>query len=497
MKQGLIKKLFSIETVLIIFIFAGIFFRFYNLAIPLQGDEVIYGIASMKFHQESYEAGKDYVLEHPPLGKWLVGLPSKFIDANYDTFKLLGKDMFVWAYMGYDALGKNYVALRTMVAVGGVLSLILIFLIARKLFGTTAALWSTALASLSFELVGFSRMIFMETPMILFSLLTLYVYLHYLDSSNKKRILYLGLFFISLVATLLTRHIQPLFLLPIFAVCQFALNKNLKENLYVLLFLGLSYYLVFHIIFPQDIIGYGGSRFGYSSIFGFFSFKLFDVVMSLLVRNSLLFLASLCSLGYIGYKIVNKKQKMELNPVLIFFIMSAAMFSILSFPLPRHYIFMFIPLYILGGYALHYASKNRILKLGLVALAIVNVGMLAFYSPQFLTYTNFGISGFESVPNAYDQFSNLRNRLNALNDTERLVTNDPNLLIFFESQKMPIPPAVEPVCNNATISTLDLDNITVLYAPHSSKLDFENDPYICPLFKSKLLESSNVRIIEL
>ncbi len=491
-----LKKILKIEFLLIFLIVFGVFFRFYQLDTVLLGDEVIYGISAMKFHQESFTAGKDYVLEHPPLGKWLVGLPSKFIDADYSSLKLLGKDLFVWSYMAYDPLMKNFEAIRTMEAIGGVISVILIFLISRKLFGFRAALWSTLLASLSFEMIGYSRIIYMETPMIMFVLLTLFLYINYLKSAGKKRTMFLGLFVTSLICTLLTRQIQPLFLIPIFTVAQFYINRNLKENIYFLLFLGISYFMVFHVIFPFDILSYGPGRYGESSVFSLVSFKTFSVIAHTLFRNSLIFTASLIALAYVAFK-SGKKIKEEIHPtILIFFALSFLIFSFLSFPLPRHYIFMFLPLFIAGGYALNKISENKIVAAGLVLLVLINIVQLFQFSPNFLTYTNFGVDSFQvlSSESSQDVSKGLNTATNS--NSSRIMSNDMNTLIFFNGEKLPITPALEETCNNQTINSMDVRDLTIVYVKHSNTFNFMTDPYVCPLLKEKLA-ASNAILIEI
>ena len=492
------KRFLRVEIILVILILAGIFLRFYNLDVPLHGDEVIFGISALKLHHQGFEAGRDFVAEHPPLGKWFVGLPSEFINADYDSLKLLGRDMFVWSYLAYNPLANNFVAMRAMEAIMGTTALFLIFLITRRLFGFTPALWSTTLAALSFEMVGYSRVIFMESPMILFALLSLFLYINYLNFSGKKRHLYFGLFFISLTATLLTRHIQPLFLLPIFAVSQFFVNRhNLKENIYFLLFVGISYYLVFHVIFPQDILGFGQSRFGYSGPLGFISFKVFSVIGHLIFRNSFLFLAGLIAMGYVTTQIVRKKLTDKIHPaIIIFFVLAFLIFSSLSFTLPRHYIFMFLPLYIFGGYALHKVSNNKILLVGLLLLAVINAVQLVQSSPDFLTYTNFGLDKFQSFPTAASE--ELENRLNILNEEKAsaVMTNDVNVLIFFKGKAIPMTPALDIMCTNSTVSSLDLDNLTVLYVPHSSKFNFIDDQFVCGFLRLRVVEEG-VKVLEI
>lgn len=494
----LFKKVIRVEILLIILILFGIFFRFYNLGVPLTGDEIIFGVGAMKFHQQGFEAGKGFVKEHPPLGKWIIGLPAKFIDADYKPLKLLSEDMFVWGYMAYDALGRNFVAMRAVEAILGVISLFLIFLISRQLFGTSAAVWSATLAALSFEMVGYSRVIFMESPMIVFTFLTLFLYINYLKSSGNKRYVYLGLFILSLTTTLLTRHIQPLFLLPIFAVSQFLINHDMKENIYFALFLALSYYMVFHVIFPQDILSFGQSRFGYSGVTGFIAFKMFSVIGHLIFRNSILFLASLIAIGYVGYQILQKKidYKTIHSVIVVFFVLAFLIFSFLSFPSPRHYIFMFLPLYIIGGYALSQVTKNKIILGIIFLLAVINAAQLVQNSPDFLSYTNFGLEGFQSLPGT--TFEELQTRLDTLKEenVSMLMTNDLNLLIYFNGEKSALTPALETLCTNEIIQSLYVENLTLLYAPHSPKYNFNTDPFVCPLLKEKVIKSG-VKILEL
>ncbi len=496
MALGLLKKIPLLEVSLVILILFGVFFRFYNLNVPLNGDEVIFGISAIKTHQQSFEAGKDYVKEHPPLGKFIIGLPSIFIEADYEPLKLLGPDMFVWGYAAYDALSKNYVAIRVMEAVEGVAALFLIFLIGNRLFGLRAAIWSTVVASLSFEMVGYSRVIFLENSLVVFALLTLLLYLNYIKSAGKKRFLYLGLFFVSITATLLTRHIQPLFMLPIFAISQFVVNKDIKENIYFLILLGAAYYLVFTIIFPQDIIGFGQSRFGFSNALGFFSFRMHTVMGHLILRNSFLFLAALVASSYLVYRHASKKEKFDVHPtIIVFFILSFIIFSVLSFTLPRHYIFMFLPLYLISGYALDKITAHKILLWLVLAIAAFNVVQLAQTSPYFLTYSNFGFEQFQSFPN--EEAALLEKRLEILNSegTTFVISNDFNTLAFFKGDKAALPPSLGETCSNETMNSLNVGGATVLYVSSGKGLNFDNDPYICPLFKEKVA-ASNVKIIE-
>ncbi|MBI2543292.1 MAG: phospholipid carrier-dependent glycosyltransferase [Candidatus Aenigmarchaeota archaeon] len=490
-----LKRFVRIDILLVVLILVGVFFRFYQLDTHLLGDEVIYGIASMKFHRESFDAGKNYVREHPPLGKWFIGLPAVFIEGDYSSLRLLGTDLFVWSYMTYGPLSKNYVAMRTVEAIGGVIALFLIFLISKQLFGTRAALWSTVIASLSFEMIGYSRIIYMETPMIVFTLLSLFLYINYLKSSGKRRTAYFIAFLVSITITLLTRGIQPIFLLPIFVVCQFLLNRNIKENVYFLLFLGISYFIAYQVIFPFDIVGYGPGRYGQSNIFGLVSFKMFTVIGHLIFRNSLLFLAALIATGYIVFQ-AGKKIHEKINPVvLLYFGLAFLIFSFLSFPLPRHYIFMFLPLYIIGGYALNSISKNKVLAVVIVILALVNVVQLPQYAPYFLMYTNFGLEAFQGAGIVQSALTKGLDAANSANAT-RIMTNDMNTLIFFKGDKLPLTPSIDGVCNNETIDSMDLDDLTVIYVPHSKQFNLVSDPYVCPMLKEKLSQSVNVKVLE-
>src|SRR3989338_775631 len=118
------KKENIVNYILIILIIIGIFLMFYNLGQEyILADEQYSIISAIKIHSQDLKTGIMYFQEHPGLGKWLVGLPVNFISANYAPINILGPNMFAWAFVGYEAFAKNYVAIRYMNALIGALAI--------------------------------------------------------------------------------------------------------------------------------------------------------------------------------------------------------------------------------------------------------------------------------------------------------------------------------------------------------------------------------------
>jgi dolichyl-phosphate-mannose--protein O-mannosyl transferase len=158
---------------LIISIGIGIFVRFYGIGNSyLEGDEPSWIVSEIKLHHPgSYDARLN-LYEHPPIARWFIGLPTSYISADYTMTVALPPNMNVWAYLA--PLKEVYVPLREVSAVFGALSILLIFLIAKNIYGTKAGIWSATIAALSFDLIFYSRWVLSESVFLVMTLFTLY-----------------------------------------------------------------------------------------------------------------------------------------------------------------------------------------------------------------------------------------------------------------------------------------------------------------------------------
>jgi len=302
---------------LIFCILFGIFVRFYSLdrAFIIR-DGVDFMIAGIKLnHNNPYDA-RLWNLEHPPVGKWLIGFPTRFIDADYENTLSIPMNMYVWQYKAWDGLKDTYVAMRLMYAIFGSLTVLLVFLISRNLHGYEAGLWSATVASLSFDLIDYSRGGMAEIYMCFFTLATVFTYLKYLESTSElEKTRYLVLTFIFFTLNLGTRSLQPLFLMPILALSQFVINKGkTKENIYFTTVLLAGFYVFMYVIYPPSVRDLSMSfHHQVTSPLELVSFKFSfpRVIMSLFTRNSYLFTAGVILLGYAAFRLLNTRTKKD------------------------------------------------------------------------------------------------------------------------------------------------------------------------------------------
>lgn len=142
---------------LIAIVVASAFLRFYNLASPneLVFDEVYYvnGAQDYIAHGVELSEGKPEFVVHPPVGKWAIAA----------GIKLFGDNSFGWRFSS---------------ALIGTLSILLIFLVARKLFNSELlALVSSTLMALDGLHLVMSRTALLDTFLMFFLLLGFYLFI--------------------------------------------------------------------------------------------------------------------------------------------------------------------------------------------------------------------------------------------------------------------------------------------------------------------------------
>ncbi len=115
---------------------------------------------------------------------------------------------------------------RLPFAVAGILSIFVQYKLCRKFFFEETALISTTLISISGLYIAFSRIVQYQSFVILFSLITVYAFLSYLQDHNRKKLIYIGLF----AGIGLLFHYDSLsFVLPIYIV-MFLQDSTIKKK---------------------------------------------------------------------------------------------------------------------------------------------------------------------------------------------------------------------------------------------------------------------------
>ncbi|MFH1972244.1 MAG: glycosyltransferase family 39 protein [archaeon] len=431
---------------LIVLILFGCFLRFYHLdQETLWNDEPYYMISALKFHHESYEAGSFYVMEHPPLARWILGIPTKWIDLDYSGLKNLGANMYASGFYVSDLLKETYVPIRFMNAIIGTLGVLFIILITRKIFGLYAGLWAGALAALSFDLISYSRHTLTDGCAFTFALGTLLFFIYYLYNKTDRRYWYLVLSLLFLILALDSRNFHPLFLIPILIISLFVIKRNKEEraeNIFVSGLIFAATYVALKVIYLPEAFKAGQELYDVT-IFSILQFNLHNIFITLFFRNSYLFILVLLLLLFELYLIytnnkdnlkglfLSKKPEMV---VFIFFVIYFFGLGITEFSLQaRHLLVVFIPLFIFGGYILKKYSTKKFFLAVIVGLLILNVYLLISYFPhETSNYINFGVDKYISEgsddPEYLDAIAFLENDGNP-----KIITSLPNMLIFYEN----------------------------------------------------------------
>ena len=160
------KKYLAIAAILII-IAAGLFLRLNDLGWETYG----YGEVEIREAAESYAEGNFvnnfYLFDTPPFGKYL----------------------FAAAIM---SLGNTEIALRLVSVIFGILSIMMTFLFARKLYGDKTALLASAIVSFSILHIQLSRYAQLETILTFFYIAIAYFLIDSLDN-KRSAVIFLGI----------------------------------------------------------------------------------------------------------------------------------------------------------------------------------------------------------------------------------------------------------------------------------------------------------------
>lgn len=497
---------------LIAVILLGIFLRFYQLDKQfIYGDEEIEILASLKLHHQSWYSGVNYESPHPPLAKWLMGIPTKDLGGNEGrNFLPLLTDnppTYTFAFIAYEMVLNNYVSMRVVSAIAGTLFVIFIFLLARKSFGTDAGIWAGLLAATSADMIFFSRVAMNDNFMVLFSVITLYFYSEYLKISGKKKYIFILLTAFFLFLALGTRSVQPLFLIPTILLGQAFFKKDiafLRENLIFLVLILFSIYSIYFVLYKPEITLF--DKLGVKSVFDLVGFSFDRFSVGLFLRNSYLHLISLVLILYIATKkIVFDTSSLAKNMLdnkgtfvfLIYFVMSYLLLgfsaagdsaknpfsSIIQYN--NRYAIIFYPtLFIFGAYTLNKKSQG-IMALVILVSIFASLWQIAPLIPNHIhDYSNFGIRGYEILDGSHNEGAEKSiSFLKSVGDPP-ILSNNMNMLIFYQpSSALFRGDRADPRCTEENMKYIKSGGYLVVYEKTDSNYtSFFSDPNFCKLY---------------
>lgn len=490
-----LNNLNKIQIFLIIILLLGVFLRLYDLSSPhTHLDEIVILTSALKFQHQSYEAGNLFSPEHPPIAKLLMGLPTLLIDADYTSLTYLSNSMYVYMFTIFDIIARTYTSVRLMSALFGIFSILLCFLITKKLFGLDAALWSSLLMSTSFDLLLYSRLIFMDIFMVTFTLLTIYLYILYINQKNENnKALLLILFTLSMILTLGSRSFQPILLIPIFTITHLLIVKwDIKEKLEIPLACIIAFVISYLFLYGSDQFLYSVGIFDAigTQTSGLFQMNILLTTASLVLRNSYIFAFSVLAICYtlITKPKTIKRYVSENNNsyiLIIFFIISYLTLSFTKYTIMRYTIFLFIPIYIIGGKIITNLNKNRIISILTIIILLVSLTYNFLEFPYDTTYTNFNIGGFETLNNIEFEASEKAIIYLSEKNYDFIISNSVDILISDEiKNKIPLMISQSENCQPEIYTAYSSGNNTIVYFGY----DIKNDPYICEHIRTSELK---------
>jgi len=234
------SRQWTLAVLIVILAVAGVF-RFY----ALDRADVLTDEASVSFRSIGYFDFLASPYQTTPL-EWLQTRPwwtyLSFHDHPFLNF-LLQHGIFVLT-------GVSVWTMRLWPALTGWLSILFIYLIGRKLFNSTIGLVSAGLAAVNVYLVWISRLAMQEAPLILFMLISFYIFLKSLE--RPRWLVWLGL---SLGLTLMIK-LNGLILIPILVFYCLFWRRDVFRSKYLywgagLFMLAISPYLIYNFYLYQ------------------------------------------------------------------------------------------------------------------------------------------------------------------------------------------------------------------------------------------------------
>ncbi len=245
-----------ILIIVMVAVIAGIFFRFNEPLSNVPNDDEVYNfIAAIKLNtpHDNYDP-RLFNYEHPFLGKKIMGLlvnPNE----NYHNTQIIAPNDYSHVYLTAPEIKSQEWGFRLMTALFGILFLIPVFLLARKMYNSSTALISVTLVAIGIGFINLSRITFQDAFLPFFLTFAIYFgYIYYAQKETKEnkfsKWICLMYFFLFITASLLVRMGQPIIIAIAFL---FVFRSQLPKFRWIFLVLILSA-VVFYL-------GYGSEAF--------------------------------------------------------------------------------------------------------------------------------------------------------------------------------------------------------------------------------------------
>ncbi len=298
----------------------------------------------------------------------------------------------------------NYFLTRLPFALAGVFSILIFYLIVKKLFGERLAAISTIFFVTNGFLIAFSRIVQYQSFVILFGLLGIYLYQIFRDE-NKFKYLYLSL--ISFGISILFHYDGVFFGIPVlvFFIQDFLKARKEKNKQFfthaagsITLFLGLllTFYIPFVLNISEKTLEYWGGRLSgevSSKISSsYYLFTVYQPIYAIHFYVLLTFVGLLIIFSPIIFKLFNKYVptnfkiwEFDLKIFIIFlwaFIPFAFMEGLVSIPGTHIYTYL-IPTFIVMGYGIEFFLKlfsdlKRKLLTSITIISIIFLGAFLY-----------------------------------------------------------------------------------------------------------------------
>ena len=492
---------------LIFIILVGILSRFIALDSFLQEDEKRFLVSSIKIYHESFNSGRLYMSEHPPLARWFAGIPSMFVsEYNFQPAEDLGNYEFI--YIFYREIAANLLPIRLMSAIVGTLAVALVYIVTKNTFNKNAALFSAALMAISADFIFFSKMALTEIYMAFFALASIHFYFKFIKERGRKKYGYALLLFLFLTFLFGSRPFQPLFLAPaILLGSYFVFRSEWKTNIIVTGIVIAALISIFLIIWPPNISNKLFSWTQIKSPLDALGFSLPETIYAMIFRHSYIFLLSIIATAYF---VARKKFTGILNNsqykfFILFFAVCFLGIAFSSFgetpDLMRFSFIMAIPLYVLGGGSLSKIFETNVdWKILIILIFLISFFSLALEftnNPDFSLYVNFGVKKYVILYQLqFNEVSNYKDIIKFLNDNTGppIYSNNVNMLIFYKSSSgmFNIPAIIhnELRCNQQAVDAIKQINPAIVYQHSGSELNntIKLDGLYCKLIADLPLE---------
>ncbi len=411
------------KIIFIILIFAilfGIFFRVYDLNHPfIPIDDQVFVVGTLKMHHQSFQDGVKYVWNHPPLGKYMAGIFTiGMYDESFEVLKHIPPQMFGYAHLAYQPLKKTIYRIHLSYLFFGILSIMLIYIITKKIYSEEAALWAAALFSLSLDFISFSRAFYPEQFMVFLTLATLYFYMEFVYFSKKK--IHLLFFTISLLFLVNSRQFQPVLIAMTF-LAHYLLKKyveirDIQKAIDAVMNFIFSYIVVailtFFLYRPLP-----PAEFTHSGLL-VFGFQLHKIIEVLIFRNSYISLLALVFLTYFSYKNIHYVKILIKDPKILFgykmiipYLFIASILSMMFFNFPYTSLSRYLCVILAFAIILEGVAIEKVMRLNKKALYIIVTIFLVLSlfqifnasreSPPFISNSNFEIDRLSLLPNIF------------------------------------------------------------------------------------------------